>query len=46
MKKQTSNRTNRQIKESLTPQGLTKDNATDQPLSQLEEKAKKDNTKS
>ncbi|GAA5415243.1 hypothetical protein Pryu01_00267 [Paraliobacillus ryukyuensis] len=45
MKKQTSNRTNRQMKAGLNKQGLTEDEAVQRPVSQLEAKAKKDNTR-
>ncbi|WP_176694487.1 small, acid-soluble spore protein L [Paraliobacillus sp. PM-2] len=45
MDRQKSSRNNRQKKAGLNPQGITEDKADQQPFSQLEAKAKKDNTK-
>ncbi|WP_182199273.1 small, acid-soluble spore protein L [Paraliobacillus salinarum] len=45
MTKHKNDRNNRQKKAGVNPQGLTEEKADQQPFSQLEAKAKKDNTK-
>ncbi|MFB1049443.1 small, acid-soluble spore protein L [Paraliobacillus sp. JSM ZJ581] len=45
MTQQKNNRNIRQKKAGVNPQGLTEEKADQQPFSQLEAKAKKDNTK-
>ncbi|SEB07059.1 small acid-soluble spore protein L (minor) [Thalassobacillus cyri] len=45
MSKKTTNRSKGQAAPNINPQGLTEDKADQQPDSQLEQRAKKSNTK-
>ncbi|AIF42624.1 hypothetical protein X953_04665 [Virgibacillus sp. SK37] len=45
MSKKRNNYSNKQVQSSVNPQGLTEDEAEQRPKSQLEQRAKKKNTK-